>query len=410
MSHNDFTETIFGDDDAGHAEPAPPPPPPRTRAEARERQQQHTARRRPAASRPPRRTPRFVAILLAVALVGGGGYAAWSVLGPSVTGLFGGADETDIDFPGPGKGEVKVVVKPGDTGEQIATTLKDAGVTKTRTAYLQAATGNPAAAARIQAGTYTMLKGMTGADAFTFLSDPANRSADRVTIREGLWKNETLAALSKATGVPLKDYQAAAKNTSGIGLPAEAKGNVEGWLFPATYEFSEGATAVEQLKEMVAQTVNALEAAGVDKAQWERTLTIASIVEGEVNGDADRAKVARVVLNRLEGGPPSYGLLQMDSTVHYVAQERGKAGTTDAQRNSDSPYNTYKHEGLPPGPIGNPGAASIEAAAKPASGPWFFFVTVDPSTGETKFATTVAEHDRNVAEFNAWCSAHPGKC
>jgi UPF0755 protein len=100
----------------------------------------------------------------------------------------------------------------------------------------------------------------------------------------------------------------------------------------------------------------------------------------------------------------------MDSTVHYAAQQRGKAGTTDAQRASNSPYNTYKVQGLPPGPIGNPGAASIEAAANPAKGDWVFFVTVDPSTGETKFATTQAEHDRYVQEFNAWCSANPGKC
>ena len=100
----------------------------------------------------------------------------------------------------------------------------------------------------------------------------------------------------------------------------------------------------------------------------------------------------------------------MDSTVHFVAQERGRAGTTDAQRDSDSPYNTYKVQGLPPGPIDSPGTASIEAAANPEKGDWFFFVTVDPSTGETKFAETQGEHDRNVQEFQAWCRANAGKC
>ena len=119
--------------------------------------------------------------------------------------------------------------------------------------------------------------------------------------------------------------------------------------------------------------------------------------------------MARVILNRLDDGPPNFGLLQMDSTVHFVAQERGKAGTTHDSAPPDSPYNTYKVQGLPPGPIGNPGAASIEAAANPADGDWHFFVTVDPSTGETKFAETQAEHDRNVQEFQAWCSAEPGQ-
>ena len=161
---------------------------------------------------------------------------------------------------------------------------------------------------------------------------------------------------------------------------------------------------------MVALTKKTLEDTGVAEDDWQETLIIASIVEGEVSGDADRGKVARVVLNRLEPGPPSYGLLQMDSTVHYAEQQRGKAGTTDEQRASDSPYNTYVQPGLPPGPIGNPGAASIEAAADPAEGDWYFFVTVDPDTGETKFATTLDEHNQNVQEFQAWCAENADKC
>jgi UPF0755 protein len=395
VTHQDFTDTIFGDDTGGQK------PTPQTRRELHSRHG-----RRP----PRRRGRRLFVLLLSAVLVGAAGYGAWSVLGPTVIGLVSGSDGGDVDFAGPGEGEVKITVKPGDTGEAIATTLRDAGVTKTRTAYLQAAAADPQSAAKIQPGTYTMLKGMRGADAFAFLIDPSNRSADRVTVREGLWKSEVFAALSKATGVPVKDYEKAAKDSKAIGLPAVAKGNVEGWLFPASYEFDEKTPATDQLKQMVALTRTTLQDAGVAEKDWERTLTIASIVEGEVSGDADRAKVARVILNRLEGGPPSYGLLQMDSTVHYAAQQRGKAGTTDAQRASDSPYNTYKVQGLPPGPIGNPGKASIEAAANPADGNWVFFVTVDPSTGETKFASTQAEHDRNVQEFQAWCSANPGKC
>ena len=391
MTHHDFTETIFGEE--------PEPPPIVRRADL------HRHRHRP----PRRSRRRWFVLLLAAVLIGGAGYAAWSILKPAVSGMFGQSPSAE-DYPGPGDGSVQVVVEPGQTGEDIATTLRDAGVVKTRSAYLDAAAGDPQAAAAIQPGAYELLKRMRAQDAFDTLADPANRVIRGTTIREGLWASETFAALSKATGVPVAEYEKAAKDPGAIGLPPQADGNVEGWLFPSTYEFPEKATATAQLKEMVAQTVRVLEEAGIPEDEWQRTLTIASIVEGEVNGDADRAKVARVILNRLDDGPPNFGLLQMDSTVHFVAKERGKAGTTDAQRAADSPYNTYKVQGLPPGPIGNPGVASIEAAAKPADGPWHFFVTVDPSTGETKFAETQAEHERNVQEFQAWCSANAGKC
>jgi UPF0755 protein len=388
VTERDVTQTIFGE----------PEPPIRTRAELRRRR------------RSPRRSNRrWLVLLIAVVLLGGAAYAAWSVLQPMVSGIFG-QSSSDNDYPGPGEGSVQVVVESGQTGEDIATTLRDAGVVKTRTAYLDAAKGDPQAAAGIQPGAYQMLKGMRGQDAFEILANPANRVARSTTIREGLWASETFAALSKSTGVPVEEYQKAAEDAEAIGLPPQAKGNVEGWLFPSTYEFSKTDSAAEQLSEMVAQTVRVLEEVGIPEDEWQRTLTIASIVEGEVNGDADRAKVARVILNRLDDGPPNFGLLQMDSTVHFVAKERGRAGTTNEQRAADSPYNTYKVQGLPPGPIGNPGKASIEAAANPAEGGWHFFVTVDPSTGETKFANTQAEHDVNVREFQAWCSANPGKC
>jgi UPF0755 protein len=217
--------------------------------------------------------------------------------------------------------------------------------------------------------------------------------------------------LSKSTGIPLKEYQAAAKDVKSLGLPASAKGNLEGYLFPATYEFPAKATAREQLATMVEKTVSELTKAGVAEDDMERTMVVASIIEGEVSGDADRAKVARVIENRLKDrAGPTKGFLQMDSTVHYAVKKRGKAGTTDADRRSPSPYNTYRHQGLPPGPINNPGAASIAAAAGPAEGSWLFFVTVNPDTGETRFASTVAQHQANVRLFNQWCRDNAGKC
>jgi UPF0755 protein len=355
--------------------------------------------------RRPRRGRRLLVLVAAAVVVGVAVFAAYGVLRPMVSEL-----TASNDYPGPGAGEVQVTVDDGDSGRAIGASLQKADVVKSSKAFLDAAAEDPKSAA-IQPGTYILKKQMAARDALAVLVNPKNRSVPRVTVPEGLWATEVVALLSKATGIPVADYQAAAKNPAALGLPASAKGNLEGYLFPSTYEFPAKATAVEQLRTMVAKSVAELGKAGVAEADMERTMIVASIVEGEVNGDADRAKVARVIENRLKStGPPNFGLLQMDSTVHYAVKKRGKAGTTDADRASASPYNTYKAQGLPPGPINNPGAASIVAAATPAEGPWLFFVTVDPSTGETRFATTAAEHQVNVNQFNAWCRDNPGKC
>lgn len=386
----DFTDTIFGDDTE--------------RRPVRSRRELHRKKR------PPRRGRRLLTLLLAVVLVGGAGYGAYSVLGPTVSGLFG-SEETDVDFPGPGEGETDIVIASGATGEDIATVLRDAGVTKTRTAYLDAAAADPTTAAKIQPGTYVLLKGMRAQDAFELLADPANRVTERVTVREGLWLSETLVTLSKATGVPLKNYQAAVKNPKALGLPAEAKGNLEGWLFPASYEFGDKTPAAEQLTQMVAQTVKTLTAAGVERKNWQRTIIIGSIVEGEASGDADRGKVARVIENRLDDpNGPTGGFLQMDSTVNFALQKRGNLTKTEYDSAKSDPYDTYGAAGLPPGPIGSPGKAAIDAAANPTPGNWFFFVTVNLDTGQTLFANTFAEQQANQQKLNQWCDANPGKC
>jgi UPF0755 protein len=364
----------------------------------------HSRRHRPRRPRPTRGR-RLLVLLLAVAIVGGAVFAAYSVLRPLVTEL-----TASNDYSGPGAGEVQVTVNDGDSGRSIGVSLQKADVVKSSKAFLDAAAEDPRSAS-IQPGTYTLKKQMAAKDALAVLVNPKNRTVPRVTVPEGLWLSEILATLSKATGIPVAEYQAAAKDTAALGLPASAKGNLEGYLFPATYEFPAKSTAGEQLKTMVQKTVAELTKAGVAEDDMERTMIVASIVEGEVNGDADRAKVARVIENRLsQKSGPTKGFLQMDSTVHYAVKKRGKAGTTDADRASASPYNTYRHQGLPPGPINSPGGQSIVAAASPAEGPWLFFVTVNPATGETRFATTTAEHQGNVNLFNKWCRDNAGKC
>lgn len=347
------------------------------------------------ARRPKRRGRTVLALLVAVAVIAGGGYLAFGSLRGIVPSF--GSDAVE-DFAGPGAGQVEITVEEGASGSDIGSALEQAGVVKSSGAFVQAAAAEPDKAAKIQPGTYELKKEMKASDAFTWLAENANRVAQGVTIPEGLWASEIYERLSKATKIPVARYEQAAQ-AKDLELPDEAEGSVEGWLFPSTYEFPEDSTPAQQLETMITKTQEELEKADVPRDRWERTLTVASIVEGE-SGAADRGKVARVVENRLDDPTgPTVGMLQMDSTIHYLLKKRGTITTSDKERESDSPYNTYKNKGLPPGPINNPGAAAIEAAAAPEAGDWIFFVTVDPDTGETKFATTTTQHERNVQEF-----------
>ena len=346
-----------------------------------------------------RAVKRLLVFVVAIALIGAAAFAAIAVLKPVFSG-FGG----DTDFPGPGSGEVQVTVNPGDSGRAIAQTLFSAGVVKTAKAFSDAASDNPASAG-IQPGEYTLKKEMKASDAVAYLANPANRSVPMVTIPEGRWKSEVFAILAKASGQPVADYETAAKDATALGLPPSAKGDVEGYLFPATYEFAKNSTPTEQLRQLVQKSLATLTAQGVSADDMEKVVTTASILEAEGRSTEDREKQARVILNRLDKNMN----LQLDSTVSYGVQKRAVT-TTDAERADKNPYNTYVNAGLPAGPIGNPSAESIEAALHPAEGTWLFWVTVNPSTGETKFADTPEQHDEYVKEFQTWCQANPGKC
>jgi UPF0755 protein len=166
---------------------------------------------------------------------------------------------------------------------------------------------------------------MSAASSLAMLLDPANRTVQQVTIREGLWVSEIIHELSASTGRPLADYTLALQDPVMLGLPAAAKGNAEGYLFPSTYEFDASVTAADQLHAMVAKSLEELGKLGVTPDTMQRVLTIASIVEAEASASADCPKVARVIENRLAILMP----LQLDSTVIFIAQRRGKLVTTD---------------------------------------------------------------------------------
>lgn len=399
--------SIFGEHDDPHGLPPggrQSPPPPQTRREVREAELAARKRGgRAAKSGPGRSKPsllrRLGVILLALVVVGGGVAVAYTFLRPVIESFL-----EPNDYAGPGTGEVRVKVEKGAGGAAIGRMLAEDDVVKSSKAFIEAARAEPKSAG-IQPGVYAMRKQMSAADALAVLIDPKNRITTEVTIPEGLWAKEIYAKLSAATGIPVAEYAAAAKDADKLGLPAAAKGKVEGYLFPASYTFDPDTTASDHLKQMVSESVKRLEALGVPEADMERVMTIASLVEAEARLEADRPKVARVVENRLAAKMQ----LQFDSTVNYATGKHGIT-TTREDRASDSPYNTYRVTGLPPGPIDNPGESAIKAAAQPADGPWLYFVTVNPTTGETKFAKDFTEHQQYVKEFQAWCAANKGKC
>ncbi len=356
----------------------------------------------PPPGRPPRRgrsMRRVVVLLTALGLVVGATVLALAVLVPFARG-FGGSG----DYPGPGTGSVTVTIREGDSGRAMGATLERAGVVKSARTFVDAFTADPKSAG-IQPGDYAMRREMPAAAALAVLTDPSNRRVPTVTIREGLFATEVYAELSRATGHPVGDYEAAAKDPMALGLPAAAKGNVEGYLFPAKYEISPTSTPLEQLRLMVVRASNELTRLGVSGEAAHRLVVVGSLVEAEGRRAQDRPKIARVVENRLAQG----WKLQLDSTVTYPVRNP-KVTTTDAQRATPTPWNTYVVDGLPAAPIANPGASALQAAAAPEPGPWLYFVAVNPATGETAFATTADEHARNVAAFQAWCSANPGQC
>jgi UPF0755 protein len=256
-----------------------------------------------------------------------------------------------------------------------------------------------------------MAERMSAESALEILVNPDNLIRAQVTIPEGLTVDQTVAQLAKDTDFSAAQYRRVLRNPAALGLPPYAEGNPEGYLFPATYEVKPGDNARTVLTMMVDRFKSAAEELSLPQ-RAERigltphdVVTVASIIKREVNREQDLAGVAEVIDNRLAGDCSGTSrLLQMDSTVHFAAGANDSVFTSDEMRATDSPYNTYKHPGLPPGPISAPGQAALEAALNPTDEGWCYFVAVDLETGETAFARNTAEHAENRARLEEFCA------
>lgn len=386
---------------------------PRSRREAREleearnaqsplvwRQQGYISDEPPATKKRKRSLkPLWVTLVILVVFVAAGG-AVYTIFQPDVAKVIA-AMQPD-DYKGSGTGSVTVTIKEGDIGSNVATTLQERGVTKTFNAFYKLLLSTSPAPV-FQPGEYRLAKEMSAKAALTALQDPKNKITESAVIPEGTAEAEVLPILAKATKLPLASLQAAAAQVSDYGVPSQAK-TLEGFLFPATYQFTPGVTANQVIKTLVDRSFQSLDAAGVAPADRWNTVVLASIVQKEAGLAPDYPKVARVFLNRLAIGMD----LQSDATVAYGTGNTSVVTTTDAERNDASdPYNTYQHAGLPVGPISNPGDLAINAVVHPADGSWLYFVTVNLKTGETVFSTTYAEHEAAVAQWQEWMRENP---
>jgi UPF0755 protein len=350
-----------------------------------------------------------LAVLVALAVIVGGFYFALDRGVAWVKDQF--STTTGEDFSGPGKGKVTFEVNEGDAVAEIGRNLKAEGVVASVQSFLDAAEADPDSSG-IQVGFYELKKEMAAEDALDVLLDPANQVKSTVTVPEGLRVEDIITLLGENTEWGAAKWAAALEDDAALGLPDYAEGNPEGYLFPATYEIGPKDKPKDVLAAMVERWRQAADEAGLEEAAAEMGKTpaelmiIASLVEAEGRGD-DMPKIARVIYNRLDGPGDqggTNGRLQIDASVNYgLDQELGVALTTE-QLAQDTPYNTYTRVGLPPTPIEAPGDQAIAAAANPADGDWYYYVTVDLATGETKFAETYDEFLDYKDEFTQYCT------
>lgn len=313
------------------------------------------------------------------------------------------------DYPGPGTGQVEVVVGAGATGRIVATELKSLDVVASEKAFLDAL-NEAGGTGAIQPGTFSMKSQMKASDAVGVLLAVSDDKVHYAAVAQNLRIGEVLDVLATSTGLPRSDFDALANDPAQFGLPPQAK-NLEGYLAPGEYRFPIELDAKAVLTQMVDATKKTLTDAQVtDPAEQYRVLTIASIIEFEGNED-NYAKISGAIENRINNpNAETRGFLESDATVVYGLGIKSYEFTPAQRADKSNLYNTFANPGLPVGPIGSPGAKAIVAAAQPEANPYYFWVTVDLKTGETLFATTYAEHQLNVAKYSAWCQANPGEC
>jgi UPF0755 protein len=299
--------------------------------------------------------------------------------------------------PGP---KVAVVIPKGSSAGGVGDILAQKGVIRSSLgfrirAYLDGGFE------KIQAGRYELPQGLTAKDALTTLIDqgPIAEDFTTVTFPEGSWLKDFASILGHDTKLSSKRfYRAVTDGTVSSPLLPGGTKTLEGLLFPSTYEIGAKENEVDVANKLVAEFQNRLKQVHFSDVQQQGVsqyegVIVASMVEAEAKVDADRPKIARVIYNRLDAGMP----LGIDATISYALGEH-KTSLTVSDLAVDSPYNTRLVAGLPPTPIGAPGAASLDATAHPATGSWLYYVVSD-CQGHHAFSESYQEFLQNKALY-----------
>jgi UPF0755 protein len=318
-----------------------------------------------------------------------------AILGAAVAGFY-------VLVPYGTSTETFVEIAPGTGTAGIARQLQQAGIIRSAAAFeaFKEFEAFHRPGGTLKAGEYRFEHAAPLTEVYARL-----RRGDVFTITlvvpEGYNIFDIAAAVQQAgLGSSVAFLQAEKQDTALIQQWAPGASSLEGFLFPDTYKFSRHATPLQMLTAMVKRFGQMATKLGM-KGDVERTVTTASLVEKEVHIDAERAEVASVFENRLAAAMP----LQTDPAVVYASLLLGTwTGVIhETELHSDSAYNTYTHAGLPPGPICNPGVAALKAALHPADTKYLYFVA--DANGATRFATTLEQHNANVAAYRQ--AAHP---
>ncbi len=285
--------------------------------------------------------------------------------------------------------EVTIEIPDGATGSQIASILYESGVVKSSQAYFRVAVGD-ARSQKVAPGSHRLTLKISARQALEQLLDP-DRIPNLIRVAEGAWKSEVQSAFINYGFTK----QEVSKAFSSLKLP-QGFSNSEGLIFPAQYSFPQGISAQSAAQSMIDRFSDDLYGKkllqGNKDFSAKQLLTIASIVQAESTNE-DFSKVARVIYNRLRIGMP----LQMDSTVHFIMQARGDIFLSRKSTTLNSPYNTYRKFGLPPGPICSPSSDAIKATLEPIEGDWLYFITVAP--GDTRFTASFDEFSKWKVEY-----------
>jgi UPF0755 protein len=310
-------------------------------------------------------------------------------------------------FKGDGDGSVGVVVPSGANLGQIADRLERQGVISSST-FFQLRARLAGRSSDLKPGRYILARDMSYGAVLDKLEQGLPPDVVRLTIPEGLSRREVAPIAKRLHG----DYLRATRSNPALDprrYGAKGTHTLEGFLFPATYELKKGQPVTKLVGEQLAAFKRSFRKVDLRYAKRKNltafdVLIIASMVEREAGVARDRPLIASVIYNRLHEGMA----LGIDATTRFVVHKWSGALTV-SELNSPSPYNTRVHVGLPPGPIGSPGLASIEAAAHPAKTSYLFFVAAVCGNGRHKFASTDAEFQRYSTEYDRARQRRGGK-